>query len=161
MGKSEVILGESPGQHPSRAWPWHGAATGEPPLATPGVSWASPFTTNSSVKLRPRLLSHGDNTEHKRMVPTPWTCYNPGQRFSIRARVPHMDTGNVQACLCLFQFRVGVLLASGRLRLGMWLTSYNAQDGPTTKNDSPRYQECQVEEPCSSGYSRGASSVTC
>lgn len=113
--------------------PGMGQPPGEPRLATPRVSWASPFTANSSVELRPRLLSHGDNTEHKSVVPAAWTCYIPGRRFSVRAMVPPMDTGNVRARFCLFQFRVGVLLASGRSRLGMRLNNLQCPGWPHHK----------------------------
>lgn len=108
---------------------------GEPRPEYPGQA---PFTTNSSVELRPRLLSHGDNTENKSVVSAPWTCCIPGQRFSIRAMVAPMDTGYVRACFCLFQFRVGELLAFGSQGLGCSSTFYNAQDGPTIKNDQPQ-----------------------
>lgn len=72
---------------------------------------------------------------------------------------PPMDTSNVRACFCLFQFRVGVLLAPGRSRLGMRLNILQMpRMAPPQRMTSPRYQECQVEEPFSSGcdfYSRG------
>lgn len=120
-----------------------GQPPGEPRLATPEVSWASPFTTNSSVELRPRLWSHGDNTEHKSVVPTPWTCYIPGQRFSIRAMVSPRPTppwtlamsGHVSACSSSGWGSYWHLVGRG---LGCGSTSYNAQDGPTTKNDQPQ-----------------------
>lgn len=135
MVKSEVILGQSPDQHPSRCL---------------DLTWGSHLGSHARSilgklhSLRTQVLSsdpdfcHMVITENKCVVSAPWTCYIPGQRFSIRAMVPPMDTGYVRACFCLFQFRVGELLAFGSQGLGCSSTFYNAQDGPTIKNDQPQ-----------------------
>lgn len=103
--------------------PGMGQPPGEPRLATPRVSWASLFTANSSVELRPRLLS----LSTKAWSPPHGLVIFRAEVLNQGHSAPH---GHWQ---CPGMFRVGVLLASGRSRLGMWLNNLQCPGWPHHK----------------------------